>query len=71
MLRSFPFDDETENHYRSDWWKTRMGIGHLAQCVRLWKDSQIAMLAFYGDGSGEHGKGRMVLAGYLGDGCAT
>lgn len=25
------------------------------------------MLAFYGDGSGEHGKGPMVLAGYLAD----
>jgi hypothetical protein len=43
-------------------------VGQLAQVLFHGSDDLIGMLAFYGDGSGEHGKGTskiFVLAGYL------
>jgi len=62
----FPFDADTERYYSTEWWRDRTGIGQLAQVLHLSQFDLILMLAFYGDGSGEHGKGPMVVAGYLG-----
>jgi len=63
----FPFDNCTEQLYASDWWHKRTGIGQLAQVLFLKENTTLLMLAFYADGSGERGKGPMVVAGYLGD----
>ena len=69
--RPFPFDIPTLEIYATyecPFWETRTGVGQLAQVLFSDASDQIAMLAFYGDGSGEHGKGTgkiFVLAGYL------
>lgn len=65
--KPFPFDDRTEQSYASEWWRGRTGIGQLAQVLFLKENTPVLMLAFYGDGSGELGRGPMVVAGYLGD----
>lgn len=66
-VRPSPFDGCTENVYADAYWETRTGVGQLAQALFLKEQDSIAMLAFYGDGSGEHGKGMFVVAGYLAD----
>jgi hypothetical protein len=64
--KRFPFDERTEQLYASCWWHKRTGIGQLAQALFLKEYTPVLMLAFYGDGSGEVGRGPMVVAGYLG-----
>jgi len=67
----FPFDIDTDAIYATyecPFWEDKLGIGQFAQAL-LFEDSDLViMLAFYGDGSGEHGKrdgSTFVLAGYL------
>ena len=62
---SFPFDKCTEENYASEFWHTHTGIGQLAQVLLKGERDLFAMLALYGDGSGEHGKGTFILAGYV------
>jgi hypothetical protein len=61
----FPFDAGTQLLYSSCDWNNRTGIGQLAEVLRLREQDVVAMLALYADGSGEHGKGPLVVAGYL------
>ena len=67
----FPFDVETLEIYATrecPFWEGKTGVGQLAQVLFKGEKALIAMLAFYGDGSGEHGKGTgqfLVVAGYL------
>lgn len=66
--RPFPFDLETELFYKAEYWRCRSGIAQYAQVLFLDAEDRIAVLAFYSDGSGEHGKGTskaFVVAGYL------
>lgn len=65
--RPFPFDRRTEEVYASPEWESRTGVGQLAQVLFLDEKDVLTVLAFYGDGSGEHGRGAMVVAGYLAD----
>ena len=78
----FPFDVETGVTLALTWedsleiyatrecpfWEGKTGVGQLAQVLFRGEKDLVAMLAFYGDGSGEHGKGTgkfLVVAGYL------
>jgi hypothetical protein len=65
MGRPFPFDKKTVDAYDASFWCDRTGWGQLAQVLFLKDTDLMVQLAFYGDGSGEHGKGTFVVAGYL------
>jgi hypothetical protein len=66
-MRPFPFDQQTEAGYVGPEWQERTGVAQLAQVLFRKAEDQFLMLAFYGDGSGEHGNGPFVVAGYLAD----
>jgi hypothetical protein len=61
-MRPFPFDEQTEAFYATPEWQERTGVGQLAQVLFRKAEDQFLMLAFYGDGSGEHGSGPFVVA---------
>jgi hypothetical protein len=65
--RTFPFDPQTDEVYATSEWQNRTGVGQLAQVLFRKPEDQFLMLAFCGDGTGEHGKGPFVVAGYLAD----
>src|SRR5689334_1837461 len=65
MNRPFPFDERTEAVYTDPYWHAHTGVGQLAQVLFRKAAELFLMLAFYGDGSGEHRKGTFVVAGYL------
>jgi hypothetical protein len=64
-IRPFPFDRGTLRVYEHREWDALTGIGQLAQVLFLGDEDLMVLLAFYGDGSGEHGKGTFVVAGYI------
>ena len=66
-MRPFPFDQQTEACYAGPEWQERTGVAQLAQVLLRKAGDQFLMLAFNGDGTGEHGKGPFVVAGYLAD----
>jgi hypothetical protein len=66
-MRPFPFDEQTEAFYAGPEWQERTGVAQLAQVLFRKAEDRFVMLAFNGDGSGEHGRGPFVVAGYLGD----
>ncbi|SRR5260221_4858503 len=64
-MRPFPFDEQTEACYAKPEWQERTGIAQLAQVLFRKAEDHFLMLAFYGDGTGEHLKGPFIVAGYL------